>query len=57
MADVRELEGFLALAKKEYTGICKKIESAKLKLENLRQAQADNEALQNYLMGEIKELE
>lgn len=57
MADLHEVEGFLVQAKKEYSGICKKVANAILKLELLRQAQADNEALQNYLMGQIKELE
>jgi hypothetical protein len=56
MTEVGELEGFLTLAKKEYSSICKKVASAILKLELLRQAQSDNEALQNYLMGQIKEL-
>ncbi len=57
MADVKEIEGFLAQAKKEYTSVCKRVANAILKLEQLRQAQSDNEALQNYLMGQIKELE
>lgn len=57
MADLHEIEGFLIQAKKEYTGICKRIANAILKLELLRQSQADNEALQNYLQGQIKELE
>jgi hypothetical protein len=57
MTQIGELEGFLAAAKKEYNSICKKVSNAILKLEQLRQAQSDNEALQNYLMGQIKELE
>ena len=57
MTEVGEIEGFLAQAKKEYNSICKKVSNAILKLDTLRQAQADNEALQNYLMGQIKELE
>lgn len=57
MADLHEIEGFLIQAKKEYSGICKRIANAILKLETLRQSQADNESLQNYLIGQIKELE
>ncbi len=57
MADVKEIEGFLAQAKKDYAAVCKRIANAILKLDQLRQAQSDNEALQNYLMGQIKELE
>lgn len=57
MADLHEVEGFLAQAKTEYKSICKKVANAILKLDQLRDAQADNEALQNYLMGQIKELE
>lgn len=57
MADLHEVEGFLAQAKKDYAAICKKIANAILKLDQLRLAQADNEALQNYLMEQIKELE
>lgn len=57
MADVKEIEGFLAQTKKEYAAICKKISNAILKLDTLRLAQSDNEHLQNYLQGQINELE
>ena len=57
MADLHEVEGFLAQTKKEYSSISKKIANAILKLDQLRLAQSDNEALQIYLQGQIKELE
>lgn len=56
MATVREIEGFLAQAKKDYAAVSKKISNTILKLDTLRLAQADNEHLQHYLMGQIKDL-
>ena len=53
---VREVEGFLAQAKKDYASICKKITSAELKIEQLKLARDDNEHLQSYLQGEINAL-
>jgi len=53
MTDVTEIEGFLRQAKSEYTAICKKITKAEDRLDALRNARVDNEALQSYLQGEI----
>lgn len=53
MSDVAEIEGFLRQAKSEHTAIDKKITKAEDRLDALRNARVDNEALQSYLQGEI----
>lgn len=57
MAQIREVEGFLTQAKKEYMSLCKRITKAEDKLEQLRLLRVENEALQNFLQEQINSLE
>lgn len=53
MTNVKEIEGFLAQAKKEHTALDKKILKCEERLDLLRLARDDNENLQSFLQGEI----
>lgn len=53
--DVKEIAGFLYAAQEEHKALSKKVEKAENRLDALRNARVDNEALQSYLQGEIND--
>lgn len=57
MADLNDKKGFLASAKADNKSLRKKIETGMLRLDTNRTLLSRNEALQNFLMEEIAEME